>query len=265
MNRHLKLSRPRPGRMQAQVITQERYRGPHTNQEHIQVTGPVLICGAHASGKTKMIQRLAANSAEIWGHQVAPYAHTNLMDVRRRAKEEGIPMLRRGETLDSIGWAFPQPVEISAATPLGQWIDHDGMRSWWTTQADLPEWDKLKLHVRVEKIAEYLRDTRAVLFVDDADKLTGRKAAIAKSCLHSAFRWVATASDEGAIPPSLREDLLTKHPQIIRLTSNVAYDATPGISWLLVLLAVIAGYPEAAAVIGGLAALRGGARATRQK
>jgi hypothetical protein len=109
-----------------------------------------------------------------------------------------------------------------------------------------------------------LADTRAVLFIDDAHKLSGRKLMVTKQCFLKAFRAVVAADDENRIPPSLRVPLLDTNPQIIRLTSETAYDATNTLMWLLVVLAFMIGAHELAWLLGGLQLLGGGRRAGKQ-
>jgi hypothetical protein len=63
-------------------------------------------------------------------------------------------------------------------------------------------------------------------FIDDAHKLQGRKLQIARECALAARLWVVSASEEGRIGPSLCNVLMRRDPQLIRLDSEVAYDAT---------------------------------------
>jgi hypothetical protein len=62
----------------------------------------------------------------------------------------------------------------------------------------------------------------------------------------------------------LRQDVLHVEPQIFRLDSEVAYDATAILMWLFILIAAGLGAYELAAVLGGLKMLSGGSRATKQ-
>jgi hypothetical protein len=76
--------------------------------------------------------------------------------------------------------------------------------------------------------------------------------------------WVASASDEQRIAPNLRAVMMRRDPQVIRLGSEVAYDATNIFTWLLALTLLAAGAWEASMVVAGLKALSGGRLAARQ-
>ena len=53
-----------------------------------------------------------------------------------------------------------------------------------------------------------LVDTKAVLFIDDAHKLAGRKLQIARQCVLASRVFVIAASEEQRLPPNLRIVLL---------------------------------------------------------
>jgi hypothetical protein len=125
-------------------------------------------------------------------------------------------------------------------------------------------WSKLKAWERAEALPDYLRDTGAVLFIDDAHKLAGRKLQIARECALTAKIWIASASDEQRIPPNLRSVMMRRDPQVIRLGSDVAYDATNVLTWVLALVLLASGAWEASIVVAGLKALSGGRLAARQ-
>jgi hypothetical protein len=122
----------------------------------------------------------------------------------------------------------------------------------------------VKAWERAEALADYIRDTGAVLFLDDCHKLAGRKLQIARECALTARIWVASASDEQRIPPNLRAVMMRRDPQIIRLGSEVAYDATNVLTWILALVLLASGAWEASIVVAGLKALSGGRLAARQ-
>jgi hypothetical protein len=74
---------------------------------------------------------------------------------------------------------------------------------------------------------------------------------------------VVAASEEQRLPPNLRPVLMRRDPQIFRLDSDVAYDATHILMWILLACSLVVGWWEAAFVIGGLKALGTGRRAAR--
>lgn len=189
-----------------------------------------LITGAHDSGKSRWLLRLRDNRYEIWGKK-------------------------------------SQPVLLEALMPLSSWIEVKGIERWhydkFSQDGDFTPWQKLNLQQKAELLADYLLDTEAMLFIDDAHKLTGRKAQIARKCLLSTKLWLMTTSEEGRLPPSIRPIVERRNPQRTNLESDVSYDSTQALIWFMVALCVVAGAWEAGAVIGGLQMLGRGRRATR--
>lgn len=248
----------RRNRSQPELRKQTNYGGNVIENQIISKKTNLLITGNHHSGKTKAITRLFNHSEEIWSAQIQPYAYTQ----NTKALAENKPILKRGESLDN--WEYPPAVFICGNAPLSKWVDHEGMEKWWDENNPAEPFKKIPAWKRCEVIAKYLRATRAVLFVDDAHKLTGRKLKIAQQCIDRAFRVVIACTDENRLSPSIRKRFLETKPQIIRLNSEVAYDATHVLVWLFVLLAMLAGSPEMAALIGLFELMKGGRRASKQ-
>jgi hypothetical protein len=229
-----KHQRPRKdGRPHAQafVIKKNRKFGDVLEQKGISTKKPMLITGAHASGKSYWLDRLHKDAARVWAQIEA------------------------------------EPLYLAATRPLSAWTDVKPLEIWWAAR-DNPDddrhWTKLKAWERVDKLPLYLKETGAVLFIDDAHNLGGRKLKVVQDCVRAAKIWVMAAADEGRIAPGLRKDVLALEPQTFRLDSEVAYDATSIIMWLLMLACLMGGAYEVAAVLGGLKMLAGGSRATKQ-
>ncbi|OLQ84677.1 hypothetical protein BIY21_19915 [Vibrio ponticus] len=189
-----------------------------------------LITGAHDSGKSRWLTRLRDNRHEIWGKKT-------------------------------------QPVLLEGLLPLSSWVEIKGIDKWYSKyrqdESQAMHWHKLNLQQKADLLADYLVDTQSLLFIDDAHKLTGRKAQIARKCLLSAKIWLITCSEEGRLPPSIRPIIERRDPQRINLESDVSYDTTKALIWFMVALCVVAGAWEAGAVIGGLQMLGSGRRSTR--
>lgn len=189
-----------------------------------------LISGAHDSGKSRWLTRLRDNRHQIWGKK-------------------------------------SHPVLLEGLMPLSSWIEVKGIELWFSKQQASNEhpqsWGKLNLQQKADLLADYLLDTQTLLFIDDAHKLTGRKAQIARKCLLSAKVWLMTTSEEGRLPPSIRPIVERRNPQRINLESDVSYDTTKALIWFMVAMCVVAGAWEAGAVIGGLQMLGSGRRSTR--
>lgn len=218
---------------QAFVVRKDRKFGPVLSQQGISTKKPVLIIGAHASGKSYWLDRLRKDAGRIWASR-----------------------------------ADAEPLYLASIWPVADWTDGKHLELWWADRCretgDDRHWKKLNASERQRALPLYLAETGAVLFVDDAHKLTAKKLEIVKSCIRSAGVWVMTTLDEGRLSPSLRRDVLFLEPQTFRLDSEVAYDATAVIMWFMLALCVSLGYWEAAMALGGLKLLGSGRRAARQ-
>lgn len=204
-------------RSQPELKTKTGYRGNVIENQIISKKTNILITGNHHSGKTRAITRLYNHAEGIWANQIKPYAFTNSKPATNK------PILTFGESV--ANWKYPEAVFICGSAPLSKWTDNAAIEKWHDEQdPDAMKYAKIPAWKRCEIIAKYLRATRAVLFVDDAHRLNGRKLMIAKQCIDRAFRVVIATSDENRISPSIRKQFLETKPQIIRLTSDVAYD-----------------------------------------
>jgi hypothetical protein len=240
---------------QPELKTKTGFAGAVIDTKTISKKHNILITGSHHSGKTRAIRRLFDNAQSVWHNQLRPYKYT------RATVAQSKPMLKPDESVDT--WQFPPPVFICGSAPMSKWLDHDGVAAWWDKDNET-KYSKIPAWKRCELLPKYLRATRAILFVDDAHKLTGRKLVIAKECIERATRVVIACSDENRLSPSIRRPFLETKPQAIRLTSDVAYDATHVLVWLFVALAMFAGSPELAAAIGMFELMKGGRRASKQ-
>jgi hypothetical protein len=217
---------------QAFYIRKSRKFGEVLEQRHISTKRPVLITGAHASGKSYWLDRLRKDAGRVWASR-----------------------------------ADAEPLHLAAVRPLSAWTDTRQLELWWASRENCDDdrhWSRLKAWERVDALPLYLAETGAVLFVDDAHNLSGRKLKVVQDCVRAAGVWVMSAADEGRIAPGLRKDVLAAEPQTFRLGSEVAYDATPVFMWVLLALFMSMGYWELAMAIGGLKVLGSGRRATKQ-
>jgi hypothetical protein len=208
---------------QARIRTKSTKTGPVLTEKAIETKRPALIVGAHNAGKTRMISRIYDEAKHLW--------------------------LKR-DTF--IYWSALQPAASMLPEGLSDWAVSSGI-----------DFEKLPVYKRFDLIPEYIKKTGAVLFIDDAHKLAGRKLDIVKTAIFSTKIWIISASDENKISPSLRPHLLSQNPQIIRLKTDTSYDITTYFLWILVAILATAGAPEIAAVIAGMRILSNGNRATR--
>lgn len=224
-------NRYKTDKKQALVVRKTRKFGDVIDVKCIKTRESVMIVGDHASGKSYWLSRLHKDALKIWSSRQST------------------------------------PIFLSATRPVSSWGDGKHFETWWALRKhdeDERHWTKLKSYERLDALPHYLRETKAVLFIDDAHKMTGSKMKVAQSCLRSAQIFVLTTADEGRISPSFRKDVMSANAQVFRLDSEVAYDATSVMMWLFILIAAGFGAYEVAAVLGGLKALSGGRRASKQ-
>ena len=214
------------------VITKTKKYGRVISEQYISRKQPILITGAHDAGKTRWVTRLYQAANEIWSKYPAP------------------------------------PLFLDAIRPLSSWSDAQCVMDWWTDKQEnddtLKPWSKLKAWERQDKLPEYLADNKALLFLDNVDKLNGRKTQIVKECLQVQRISVIAVSEEQRLPASLRHLVLNRNPQIFRLGTETAYDGTHILVYFLCLVALGAGWWELSIVLGGLTALSRGRGAARQ-
>ena len=214
-------------------ITKHKKYGTVASEEPISVKRDIMVTGAHDSGKTRWLMRMYEQSDRIWTKSKSP------------------------------------AIWLGALRPLGSWSDHQQIIDWWNGKVaadpvNCEPWAKVPAWKRQELIPNYLKDTGSILFLDDAHKLSGRKLQVARMCVLNSKICVVSATEEQRIAPNLRSALLKRDPQIFRLDSEVAYDATKPLIWLIALVALGAGWWEISLVLSGLQALAGGRRSSRQ-
>ena len=219
-------------------VNKTRKYGRIIDQTAVTRKKPILITGAHDSGKTRWLQRMHDDAGPIWGAKIKS-----------------------------------EPLWLGALRPLAAWCDAECVIKWWEKchkeeEAADPKtarkpWSKLKQWERSEVLPDYCRDTNAVLFIDDAHKLAGRKLEIARLCVMASKIHVIAASEEQRIPPNLRAVLMRRDPQVFRLDSEVAYDATTLVTWFFICSCLGIGFWEVGLVLGGLKALGTGRRSSR--
>jgi adenosyl cobinamide kinase/adenosyl cobinamide phosphate guanylyltransferase len=215
----------------AVFVTKTKKFGEVTKEEVLSVKRPILVTGANSSGKSRWIKRLREDAARIWAMKPAA------------------------------------PLYLSAARPLAAWTDTKELELWWAGRKncdDQRHWTKLKAWERVDFLPLYLAETKAVLFVDDAHLITGRKLKVLEECISAAVVFVMGTAEENRLAPTVRHNVMYRQPQIFRLKTEVAYDATPLVMWCFIAAAALAQMWMLVMVLGGLKLLGSGRRATKQ-
>ena len=208
-------------------IVRERARkyGPILDERVLSVRQDLLIAGPNACGKTRWLAKLDEKAPEIWARQ--------------------------------------QKLFLRATEPLQRWCEDDRVIAWAERHHGKP-WARLRAFERVDALVQWVHDRKAVLLLDDAHKLTGRKLDVVMQLCRECSRLVIGTWSEQSLPMSLRLLLDRRDPQRIHLQSEAAYDITNLAIWLLMIAALMVGWWQLAAVLAGMKVLAGGRRAARQ-
>lgn len=207
------------------VCTKNRKYGLVLEEHWLSIRRDVMITGANAAGKTRWLMRLHASAEQIWRAQPA--------------------------------------ILLRAVNPIGSWMADPRVIEY-AEQAGAVTWAKIKCWERSEWLVKWVQARRAVVLLDDAHLLAGRKLDIAKQLALVAGRVVTGASAEARIPVNLRMTLLARDPHIESLKTDAAYDMTAVFMWLVILCCLFAGAWQLAAILGGMKMLGRGSRAARQ-
>jgi hypothetical protein len=207
-------------------ILRERGRkyGPISKETVISVRRDVLVTGPHSSGKTRWLERMHEQAPGIWAKRPAVYLRSSM--------------------------------------PLSAWGDGPEIQEWVQKRGE--DWRKLKAWERTDRLIMWITENKAVLLLDDAHLLTGRKADVALRCVRSAGLVVTSAAAEGRIPITLRLAIQGRNPEKIALRSEAPYDLTAVLAVIVSVMAVAAGAWPLAAAVGGLHLLGRGARSAKQ-
>ena len=207
-------------------IVRERGRkyGPILEETCLSIKRDVLISGANASGKTRWLTKLHEGAAEVW-------------------QKKEVLFLR-------------------AVEPIHAWYGDPRIQKFAEGQGK--NWGKLQSFDRVAMLVEWVKSTKAVLILDDLQALASRKLDIVRQMVLLAGIVVSGTFAEQRIPITLRMAIEARNPQKVYLKSEAANDSTALVLWLIILVALFAGWWQLAAVVGGMKVLAGGRRAAKQ-
>jgi hypothetical protein len=198
--------------------------GPILAERVLSVRQDLLITGPNSSGKTRWLQKIDDTAAQVWHGQ--------------------------------------EKLMVRALEPLQRWYEDPRIIAFAAKSGQ--NWVKLRAFERVDILLAWATASKIVLILDDAHKLAGRKLDIAIQLCRAASRLVVGAFAEQSIPMTLRMLLDLRNPQRVPLKSDAAYDATSITLWLIILIAMFAGWWQLAAVVGGMKVLAGGRRSAKQ-
>jgi len=263
MIKYLRCFKLKGGRVVARVETKSKKYGVMLEQSNVCVKDKcVVFAGAHHSGKTRALQKIHEQAEAMYAVQLRPYSPKTKPTGKNPVDTE------RLEVTKTMGnnWRWHKPVFIGANLTLAQWVDNEDLCAWWCNKNKLTEKDfkKVKQYEKLSLIRDYLKETRALLFVDDAHKFVGKKIQYFKDYFNVSSRVLMSCESESRLPESIRLTVMRTNPTIHRFNTDVSYDMTHVMMWFLLIGLLLAGQYEIALLLGGLKMLASGRGATKQ-
>ena len=183
-------------------VKKTRKYGKIIDQTAVTRKKPILVTGAHDSGKSRWLTRLYEEAEPIWGAKIkaeplwlgalSPLAAWCDSDCVKqwwdgcRKEEEAALKAQQGGAAPVTSYGNSKPCGKSNAKPAAKSKSKTRSKTPVGHSTEpRPPWSKLKQWERSEVLPDYCRETNAVLFIDDAHKLTGRKLEIARLCVLS--------------------------------------------------------------------------------
>ena len=224
MIKYLKIKRTKNARKDGSKATHLFYmekdgkKGSVITEKGISNKKPILVCGKAASGKTRWIRRMIINSPQIWPKLTAPV------------------------------------ISFDTNETIAEWRDQSPIVEWWQKENPEKEWKKQTNPRKNKVVLEYVTQNWTIVFIDNVERLTGKKLDLVKEVLKESKSkiWVCSSVAENRINPSLRNFISKSTPQTFTLNSPVAYDATNVLTALTCGVLVVIGWYQAAMVLGGL-------------
>ena len=214
------------------LIFRERKRKYEKESDtYISKVKPVIIYGKAAAGKSKEISKLWEQKQEIWDEKKYSFIWFSGTD--------SITEILHKNLTDEDNAKFSED-------KLEEYLDFD---------IDLDEHineQYIKLRILSEKAKS------SILFMDDTDKLTGKKLEIAKELLRNSKNFIITATDEHTINKTIRHMVIRKRPTLIDLNTSTSYDATNIVFVVFIISLFTTGmYEMAMLVMAGRFAMKG--------
>lgn len=214
------------------LIFRERKRKYEKESDtYISKTKPIIIYGKAAAGKSKEIYKLWEQKNSVWDESKFNFIWFSGTD--------SITEILHKNLNDEDNAKFSDD-------KYEEYLDSD---------IDLDEHIN-KQYIKVRILSEKAKNS--IVFMDDTDKLTGKKLEIAKDLLRSSKNFIITATEEHSINKTIRHIVIRKNPTIIDLNSSTSYDATNIVFVMFILGLFTTGMYEAAMlVMAGRFAMRG--------
>ena len=192
---------------------------------------PIIIYGKAAAGKSKEILKLWEQKNSIWDEKKYSFIWFSGTD--------SITEILYKNLTDEDNAKFSED-------KYDEYLDFD---------IDLDDHIN-KQYIRLRVLTEKAKES--ILFMDDTDKLQGKKLEIAKDLLRNSKNFIITANDEHTINKTIRHHIIKKNPTIIDLNSSTSYDATNIVFVVFILALFTTGMHEMAMlVMAGRFAMKG--------
>ena len=214
------------------IIFRERKRKYEKETDtYISKTKPIIIYGKAAAGKSKEIFKLWEQKNLIWDDKKFNFIWFSGTDSITE-------ILHKNLTNEDNSKFSEDKFE--------EYLDFD---------IDLDDHIN-KQYIKLRILSE--KSKKAILFMDDTDKLQGKKLEIAKELLRNSKNFVITATDEHSINKTIHHHVLKRKPSIIDLNSSTSYDATNIVFVIFILSLFTTGmYEMALLVMAGRFAMKG--------
>ena len=214
------------------LIFRERKRKYEKESDtYISKVKPVIIYGKAAAGKSKEISKLWEQKQEIWDEKKYSFIWFSGTD--------SITEILHKNLTDEDNAKFSED-------KLEEYLDFD---------IDLDEHIN-KQYIKLRILSEKAKSS--ILFMDDTDKLTGKKLEIAKELLRNSKNFIITATDEHTINKTIRHMVIRKRPTLIDLNTSTSYDATNIVFVVFIISLFTTGmYEMAMLVMAGRFAMKG--------
>ena len=214
------------------LIFRERKRKYEKESDtYISKVKPVIIYGKAAAGKSKEISKLWEQKQEIWDENKYSFIWFSGTD--------SITEILHKNLTEEDNAKFSED-------KLEEYLDFD---------IDLDEHIN-KQYIKLRILSEKAKSS--ILFMDDTDKLTGKKLEIAKELLRNSKNFIITATDEHTINKTIRHMVIRKRPTLIDLNTSTSYDATNIVFVVFIISLFTTGmYEMAMLVMAGRFAMKG--------
>lgn len=214
------------------IIFRERKRKyDKENDTYISKRKPIIIYGKAAAGKSKELCKLWDQKDSIWDNSKFNFIWFSGTD--------SITEILHKNLTEEDNAKFSE----------------DKYEEYLDFEIDLDEHIN-KQYIKLRILSEKAKSS--ILFLDDTDKLNGKKLEVAKELLRNSKNFIITATDEHNINKTIRHHVVKKNPTIIDLDTSTSYDATNIVFVVFILGLFTTGmYEMAMLVMAGRFAMKG--------